>query len=48
MTTQSTVVFAEPVRTAIGTLGGMLKDGAGASAGRNRDPGGREAREHHS
>ena len=26
MTTQSTVVFAEPVRTAIGTLGGTLKD----------------------
>jgi acetyl-CoA C-acetyltransferase len=25
MTTQSTVVFAEPVRTAIGTLGGTLK-----------------------
>ena len=26
MTTQSAVVFAEPVRTAIGTLGGTLKD----------------------
>jgi len=26
MTTQSTVVFADPVRTAIGTLGGTLKD----------------------
>jgi acetyl-CoA C-acetyltransferase len=26
MTTQPTVVFAEPVRTAIGTLGGTLKD----------------------
>jgi acetyl-CoA C-acetyltransferase len=26
MTTQSTVVFAEPVRTAIGTFGGTLKD----------------------
>jgi len=26
MTTQSTVVFAEPVRTAIGTFGGALKD----------------------
>jgi acetyl-CoA C-acetyltransferase len=33
MTTQSTVVFAEPVRTAIGTLGGTLKDVAAPQLG---------------
>ena len=37
MTSQRSVVFAEPVRTAIGTFGGSLKDVPAAEPGRRGD-----------
>ena len=42
--TSRSVVLAAPVRTAIGTFGGSLKDDTGARSGRRRDRRRRRAR----